>query len=129
MVRCKHHDDVTMEKQMPDHDILITLVETVKNNHVAMLDKIAQLKQDVSEIKDNVNLQITNHELRIKALEEVHNKVNPEVELKKLNDVYQWSHDFRITWKFILGVAIAVSSIISFFLGTILDVFQLFGGK
>lgn len=116
-----------MESLNTDHDILITLVETVKNNHVAMLDKISQLKQDISEIKDNVNLQITNHELRIKAIEEVHNKVNTEAELKKLNEVYNWSHDFRITWKFILGVAIGVSSIISFFLGTILDVFKLFG--
>lgn len=118
-----------MEKLNTDHDILITLVETVKNNHVAMLDKISQLKQDIGEIKDNVNLQITNHELRIKALEGAHNKINPEVELKKLNEVYQWMHDFRITWKFILGVTIAVSSIISFLLGTILDVFKLLGGK
>lgn len=112
---------------MPDHDILITLVETVKNNHMALLDKISGVKADVAEIKDNVNVQIANHEVRIKAIEDVHNKISPDVELKKLNEVYQWMHDFRITWKFILGVSIAVSSIVSFFLGTILDVFKLFG--
>jgi hypothetical protein len=116
-----------MDKQTPDHDILITLVETVKNNHTALLDKISGVKSDVGEIKDNVNIQIANHELRLKSIEELHTRVNPEVELKKLNEVYQWSHDFRITWKFILGVAITVSSIISFVLGTILDVFKLFG--
>lgn len=112
---------------MPDHDILITLVETVKNNHTALLDKISGVKSDVGEIKDNVNIQIANHEIRIKAIEDVHNKINAEVELKRLDDVYQWMHDFRITWKFILGASITISSIISFFLGTILDVFKLFG--
>lgn len=126
-MRNRHSLDVNMEKQMPDHDILITLVETVKNNHMALLDKISGVKADVGEIKDNVNVQIANHEMRIKAIEEVHNKINAEAELKKLNEVYQWMHDFRITWKFILGVSIAVSSIVSFFLGTILDVFKLFG--
>ena len=129
MVRYRHRTNVNMEKQMPDHDILITLVETVKNNHVALLDKISGVKADVGEIKDNVNIQIANHELRIKVIEELHNKIKAESELKKLNEVYQWSHDFRITWKFILGVSLAVSSIISFFLGTILDVFKLIGGK
>lgn len=127
MVRYRHNNDVTMEKQTPDHDILITLVETVKNNHAAVLDKISGVKSDVGEIKDNVNIQIANHELRIKSMEDLHNRVNPEVELKKLNEVYQWSHDFRITWKFVLGVSLAVSSVVSFFLGTILDVFKLFG--
>lgn len=129
MVRNGYCNDVTMDKQTPDHDILITLVETVKNNHAALLDKISGVKADVGEIKDNVNVQIANHELRIKSIENIHNRVNPEVELKKLNEVYQWSHDFRITWKFILGVSLAVSSVVSFFLGTILDVFKLFGGK
>lgn len=100
---------------MPDHDILITLVETVKNNQTALLDKISGVKADVAEIKNNVNVQIANHELRIKSIEDLHTRVNPEVELKKLNEVYQWSHDFRITWKFILGVSVALSSIISFF--------------
>lgn len=132
MVRCRHCNDVTMENtDLPkiDHDILITLVETVKNNHTALLDKIAGVKEDVSDIKETVNLRIADHELRIKALEKLRDEVQPQsvLEIVKKND--KWINDFKITWKTVLVITAGASAVITFLLTTLIHINNLFGGK
>lgn len=118
-----------MDNQKIDHDILITLVETVKNNQTALLDKIAGVKEDVSEIKEGVNLRIADHEARIKSLEKLRDEVQPETTLQIVKRNDKWINDFRITWKTILLITAVASAIITFILTTFINVNSLFGGK
>lgn len=118
-------------KDLPkiDHDILITLVETVKNNHAALLDKIAGVKEDVSEIKEGVNLKLADHEVRIKALEKLRDEVQPETTLEIIKRNDKWINEFKITWKTVLVITAAASAIITFILTTLIHINNLFGGK
>jgi len=108
-----------------DHDILITLVETVNNNHKNISDKILDVKADIGSIRDGISAQISNHEIRIKMLEELTVKIRLEDQVKRLDEVYDWMKGFRLTWKFVIGTSITVSSIIGFILGTIIQVLHL----
>lgn len=109
-----------------DHDILITLVETVKNNHRNTSDKLEDVKNKIDEVKNGSNVQLANHEARISAMEALRDKVNPEQlgEVVKTHD--KWINEFAITWKTSIRMAVATSSIISFILGTITALLVLF---
>lgn len=119
---------------MTDHDILITLVETVKNNHTNVMEKIEGVKNDVritretdlKEIKDGTQVRLAEHDVRIRTLEKLANDYKPEPLAGMIKAHEQWIHDFRLTWKFVLGVSIAISTIIGFVLGTVSDVITLF---
>lgn len=127
MVRSKHNRFITMINQTPDHDILITLVETVKNNHITVMDKIGDVKADVAELKDVVNLRIVDHEIRIKALEKLRDEVQPETVLEIIRRNDKWINDFKLTWKVTLGIASTIAAIIGFILATAVEIFKIFG--
>lgn len=112
-----------MEK---DHDILITLVETVKNNHAAILDKISGVKDDVAEIKEGVNLRIANHEIRIKELEKLRDELQPHVLVDLIRKNNQWINDFKLTWKVTLGISSSIAAIVGFIIATVIEVLRLF---
>ncbi len=109
-----------------DHDILITLVESVKNNHATILDKIADIKEDVAEIKAGINLRIADHEIRIKALEKMRDELRPHTMAEIIEKNNQWINDFRLTWKITLGIASAVAAIVGFVIATVIEVLRLF---
>lgn len=109
-----------------DHDILITLVESVKNNHATILDKIADVKDDVNEIKQGVNLRIADHELRIKALEKLRDELQPHILAETIDKNNQWINDFKLTWKVTLGIASSVAAVVGFVIATIIEVLRLF---
>lgn len=127
MVRSKHNRFITMTNQTPDHDILITLVESVKNNHTTVMDKIGDVKADVAELKDVVNLRIVDHEIRIKALEKLRDEVQPETVLEIIRRNDKWINDFKLTWKVTLGIASTIAAIIGFILATVVEIFKIFG--
>lgn len=114
-------------QDLTDHDILITLVESTKNNHTTVMDKISDVKADVIDLKNAINLKIADHEIRIKELEKLRDELQPHslVETLKKND--KWINDFKLTWKVTIGIASGIATVIGFLLATIAQVLQLFG--
>lgn len=114
-------------QDLTDHDILITLVESTKNNHATLLDKMSDVKADVMDLKSMVNLKIADHEIRIKELEKLRDELQPHtlVEILRKND--KWINDFKLTWKVTLGIASGIATVIGFILATVAQVFKLFG--
>lgn len=110
-----------------DHDILITLVENVKNNHTTILDKIDGVKNDVSEIKENVSMKIADHEIRIRSLEKLRDEIKPESMVEILLKNEKWISEYKITWKLMLTVASIIAGVVGFLLSTLADYLKLFG--
>lgn len=109
-----------------DHDLLITLVETVKNNNDNLLNKVQEVKEKVQEVNDGINFKVTDHENRIKTIEKLIQTVGPEEALKKLNEVFEWKKSFQTIWKFVITIASIVGAIIGFLLATISGLLGLF---
>jgi hypothetical protein len=102
--------------KLEDHDLLIR-VDT----------KVDQLSLDIKEIKDGTAQRLAVLESRVEAIEKLHNEVNPTETLKRFETVEKWVNNFQLTWKFILLIVIAVSSIITFILTTLGQLLNLFG--
>ena len=60
-----------------DHDLLITLVETVKNNHQMVLGKFDDVKTDIMDIRTGSTYTLNDHEKRLRSLEKTSDEVNP----------------------------------------------------
>ena len=91
------------------------------------MDKIGDVKADVAELKDVVNLRIVDHEIRIKALEKLRDEVQPETVLEIIRRNDKWINDFKLTWKVTLGIASTIAAIIGFILATVVEIFKIFG--
>ncbi len=104
--------------QRSDHDVLVRL-ET----------KMDQVVTDISGLKDGFSLKLADHEARIQAIERVHVLVDPVQSLAELKKVIERQRDFSLMWKFIVGLVVAGSSIITWLLMTLAQVFNLFGSK
>lgn len=123
--------------QQSDHDVLITLVETVKNQHTALLGKIEDVRNNVRqirdvelrELKDGIHVKVADHEARIRTIEAEHERVNPEkaVELLQIHD--KWITEFKITWKTILVIVGAGSSAVTFILSFVIQLSKILGGN
>lgn len=82
-----------------DHDILIRLAAVVETNHATVLEKIGDLKTAIGEVKDGSNVTLLEHERRIRAIEKVHDEINPVQSARKLEELYQWKRDSTTTHK------------------------------
>lgn len=91
---------ITQKMQRDDHDTLIR-VET----------KMDQLVSDVKELKDGLTFRVSQIEMRVADLEKLRDEIQPKTAMMKLEEVYQWKHDFKLTWKVILGIVSVTSSI------------------
>ena len=124
----------SLEKKS-DHDILITLVETVRLQHQSLADKVDGVKIDVKnlrdidlkEIKDGTQLKLLELEKRIKDLELLRDQLQPVTITKQVQENTDWIKTFRISYKATLGTVIAITSIITFILTTILHITNLLG--
>lgn len=84
-----------------DHDLIITLVETVKNNNSVVLEKFSDIKMQIESVNLTIMPKVENHEKRIREIE-------------------QWQSNFKATWKFIVGSASIIGSVVSFIIMAIL---------
>lgn len=109
-----------------DHDILITLVETVKNNHKTTLEKMDGIKVQVTDIKDGIHVQLSEHEQRIKDVEKLCNEISNINVLDQVRDNTSWINQYKTTYKTIIGLSIFLSSAVSFILGIVASLLQLF---
>lgn len=114
-VRSKYKNRSTyrrMVQESTDHDILITLVETVKNNNLTVLEKIDDVKQKVQEVNDGISMKVNDHDTRLKNIEKIVQLSTPEESMKKLNELWQWKTNFQFTWKFIITIAAGVGGLV-----------------
>jgi hypothetical protein len=63
-----------MSKVSSDHDLLITLNTKVDN-----------LAADMKVLGDGISQRVADHEGRIRTIEDVHNRVNPEGSVRRLD--------------------------------------------
>lgn len=109
----------SLEKlQRADHDLLIRL-ET----------KVDQIVIDIKEVKDGTKAQLISLDQRVKAMEELRDKLAPVELHKMILEDHQWIHDFNLKWKIILGIAGTIGAIVSFLIYLILNIVNLIGRK
>lgn len=108
-----------MVQESTDHDILITLVETVKNNNLTVLEKIDDVKQKVQEVNDGISMKVNDHDTRLKNIEKIVQLSTPEESMKKLNELWQWKTKFQFTWKFIITTAAGVGGLVGFIISSL----------
>lgn len=101
-------DPLTLETiRRQDHDTLIRLDGKVDN-----------LTTEVKKMSDGTATTLAGHESRLQVLEKISNEVDIPRRIKQIEENSSWIHDFKITWKTILLIVSAGSSLVTFILGT-----------
>ncbi len=85
-----------------DHDLLIRVEY-----------KVDGLINEVREIQDGIRAQLTNHELRLVAIEKLRDTCDVSENIIKIKELYQWKHDFGLTWKLVVSVASVIGAVAS----------------
>lgn len=115
--------------EQSDHDILITLVEAVKQQHLSISEKIDGLKQNIKDIKDVELKEIKNGtherlvalEIRVASIEKMRDETNyPEV-VKTVRNNNEWISSFKISWKTTLFIVSTATAVVTFVLSFILQ--------
>lgn len=104
-----------MQNQMSDHDLLITLNT-----------KFDGLTQDIKQNTDGLVAKIADHEVRIKAAEKLHDELQPLKTAEQVKINTQWIHDFKLTYRIVVGIAAAVGGMVGFILALLTQINNLF---
>lgn len=100
----------SLEKlQRTDHDTLIRLESKVDN----LVLSASQMTLTMSE-------KFSDHEARIRVMEKLAERADPDTNLKKLEDISQWVNDYKVRWKSLLAIASVIAGISGFVLQIIL---------
>lgn len=106
-------------ENMSDHDLLITLNT-----------KFDELKTEIKSSNESTNTQVGGHESRIRTLETLVTQVDPikthDAMWKKIDENANWIHDFKLTYKFVLGVSGGIGAVVGFILAVVTQVSNLF---
>lgn len=97
-----------------DHDILITLVAQVSSNHAALLEKVANLQSDMMDIKSGSNATLTEHEVRLRALEQASAELNLPAIVDTVQRDHSFLNDFRARWKQTIALTAALGAFLTF---------------
>jgi hypothetical protein len=111
-----------MAEQQTDHDILITLVETNRQQFIIMTGKMDDIKVSMRELKNNTQEDVRKLDVRIAQVEELHNELQLRELAKQVKENSQWINNFKISYRIILIVAAAAGSLITFLLTTALNI-------
>ena len=117
----------TMAEHTSDHDTLITLVETNKQQFGIIIDKIDNVKSDIANLKDGWTKEVAALNVRLEAIESLHNELQPRKLAAQVLANSEWINTFKISYKALIGVIVAASSIITFLLTTFLHLSNLLG--
>ncbi len=118
---------------MSDHDILITLVATVNEQHKSLLEKMEGVKQnikdikdvDLKEIKNGTHERIVALEIRVASMEKLRDETNyPEV-VKTVRNNNEWISSFKISWKTTLFIVSTATAVVTFILSFLLQLSNL----
>jgi len=99
---------------MRDHDLLIQID-----------GKVNRLITDVKEMKDGVSAKINQVETRVTALEKITDEFDLARRGKQIDEMYQWMHDYRLTFKVLIGIAAAIGGVVGFILSSLNDIISL----
>src|SRR3990167_6603461 len=99
----KGFNDSIEKIRRSDHDTLIRL-ET----------KVDQIVHDIKELKDGVNVKISNLEIRVRSLEKIVSESEPVENIKKLDELYKWMIESRISIRLVIAIASILGAIVSF---------------
>lgn len=105
----------------PDHDLLIR-VDT----------KLTQLSLDVKDVKDGLTGRVSVLETKTIAYDQILAEYPPKRNVDMLYAHEKWINDFKLTWKLVISMSIAISSVITFILmalGQTLNIIGFFGHK
>lgn len=101
--------------QKSDHDTLIRL-ET----------KVDQIVVDIKELKDGLNAKVADLDARVKLMEKLRDEMTPIESHNRINELWQWKHDFSLTWKVIITIASVVGGVVGFILSVVTDLMGIF---
>lgn len=85
--------------QQSDHDLIVSMVATNKLSQSTVLERIADVKTDIAELKGNFTSQIGIFDSRIRTLESLAISSNPAENLKKLEAHDEFINDYKSTHK------------------------------
>lgn len=108
-------DEINMG-QLSDHDLLITLNT-----------KFDGLTQDIKQNTDGLVAKIADHEVRIKGMEKLRDELQPEKLAAQVAVNTQWIHDYKLTYRIIVGIAAGVGGMVGFILAFLTQINNLFG--
>lgn len=108
--------DEHMEKQtaQSDHDLLIELKVLVKN-----------LREEISRHNDNVVTMMNNHDGRLRKIEDLIIKTDPENKILRYDRVAEEWDNFKVSWKIWVtvagGILTFVAAIVSRWVNAFID--------
>lgn len=106
----------TYPVSMTDHDLLIRLDQ-----------KMNQLSEDMKGMKDGLSSRVAILESKAIAYDQLLVEYPPAKNVEQLRTNTKWIDDFKLTWRIILGMSIGVSSVITFILMALGQVFHIVG--
>ena len=116
-----------MAEHATDHDVLITLVETNKQQFLQIMDKIDNVKGEITGLKNGWAKDLAAMDVRIATIEQLHSDLQPRDLAKKVTQNSEWINTFKISYKALIGAIVAASSVITFLLTTFLHLTNLLG--
>lgn len=88
---------------MSDHDLIIR-IDT----------KLSDLISDVGELKDVTSERITKLDMRVRALEKLSDESEPQKNIEKINLLYQWMIESKVSVRWMIIIASIIGSAFSF---------------
>lgn len=123
------------QSEKSDHDILITLQETVNQQHRAIMEKITSVqgevmdmkKIDLKDLRESNTRRVENIESRLDAYDKISAELQPMKLKAQIDEDHRWITEFKITWRAVLLMAGGISALITFVLTTLIHIFNLIG--
>ncbi len=100
---------------LKDHDLLIRLDQKVDNLIISM-----------DKLNDGTTQQLAQHDLRINALEKLHEELNPKEIATQVKDNTDFIKSFKITWRLMIFTTSIISAVISFILALVTIALRIF---
>ena len=108
-------DEINNKIQRTDHDTLIRLEA-----------KVDQIGVEIKELKDGLNVKVADLDNRVKLMEKLRDELSPIESHQRINELWQWKHDFSLTWKVIITIASVVGGVVGFILSVVTNIMGIF---
>lgn len=115
--------------EQSDHDILITLTESVRQQHQNISEKIDGLKQNIKDIKDvdlkelknGMHERIVVLEMKVASMEKLRDETNYSEIVKTVRANNDWIASFKVSWKTTLFIVSSATAVVTFILTLIIQ--------
>lgn len=117
-----------MDNQSPPQQTAIYPVNLTDHDLLIRVDqKLTTLSDSVSKTNDGLTERLRVVENRIIYYDQVLAEFPPAKGLEQLNANSKWISDFKLTWRLIIGMVVAGSSLITFTLMALGNIFHIIG--